>query len=107
MFLPFLLREVGGDGAGDSAPDGAQGAAAVFVADEAAPCGAEEGGADVAGAGTRSGFGAVGTARVAAVVMAGAVTVAVVVVGLGVDVAFVAGRRARGEIGGRGLVRGE
>lgn len=77
------------------------------MADETAACGAEEGGADVAGAGTGAGSRAVGTARVTAVVVAGAVTVAVVVVRVAVDVAFVSGRSARGEIGGWGLVRGE
>lgn len=73
------------------------------MADETAARGAEEGGADVAGAGTRTGFGAVGTARVTAVMAAGAV----IVVGVGVDVAFVAGRSARGDIWGGGVVRGE
>lgn len=108
MLLPLLLRQIGSYGAGDCAPDRAQSAAAVFVAYEAAAGSAEEGGAYVAraGAGTRTGTRAVGTSRVAPVMMAAAVTVTVVV-GIGVDVAFVARGGARGVTWGGGVVGGE
>lgn len=110
MLLPLLLRQVGSYGASDRATDCAQSAATVFVAYETAAGSAEEGGAYVAraGPGTRTGTGtrAVGTSRVASVMMTTAITVTVVV-GVGVDVAFVARGGARGVTWRGGVVGGE
>lgn len=107
MLLPLPFREIRGHGPSDGATDGSQSAAAVFVAYETAARGAEEGGAEIAGARPRprAGFRAVGTARVAAA----AVAVAAFAVIVGGEVALVAAGGGGADVvaGGGRLVGGE